>query len=98
MRQIEESCQDDEVVTEQLQEHDTLGSDDSLERNPCPIVRPFEFKRPSGFKELCSLLDKFTGKSGEGDFEAWLEDYMEATQARGWKSEQKFHWFSWLSI
>ena len=94
----EKSCQDDEVVTEQPQEHDMLGSDDSPERNPQLIVRPFEFKRPSGFKELRSLLDKFNGKSGEGDFEAWLEDYMEATQACGWNSEQKSHYFSWLSI
>ena len=53
---IEESCQDDEVVTEQPQEHDMLGSDDSPERNPQLIVRPFEFKRPSGFKELRSLF------------------------------------------
>ena len=60
-----------------------LGSDDSPERNPQLIVRPFKFKRPSRLKELCSLLDKFTGKFDEGDFEAWLEDYMQATQAYG---------------
>ena len=69
---IEESCQDDEVVTEQPQEHDMLESDDSLERNPQLIVRPFEFKWSSGFKEIRSLLDKHSGKSGEGDFEAWI--------------------------
>ena len=71
-----------------------LGSDDSPERNPQLIVTPFEFKRPSGFKELRSLLDKFNGKYGEENFEAWLEDYMEATQVCGWNSEQKSHWFS----
>ena len=85
------------MVTEQPQKHDMSGSDDSPERNPCPIVRPFEFKRPSGFKELRSILDKFNGKSGEGNYEAWLEDYMEATQACEWNSEQTSHWFSWLT-
>ena len=66
------------MVSEQPQEHDTLGSDDRPgERNPQSIVRPTEFKQPSRFKDLCSLLDKFTGKSGEGDFEVWLEDFVE---------------------
>ena len=78
---VEESSKDDGMVTEQLQEHDILGSGDSSKRNPRPMVRPSKFKWLPRLKELCSLLDKFTGKSGEGDFEAWLEDYMEATQA-----------------
>ena len=68
------------MVTEQLQKNDTSGSDDSLERNSRPIIRSTEFKQLPGVKELCNLLDKFTGKSVEGDFKAWVEDYLEATQ------------------
>ena len=72
------------MVTEQLQEHDTSGSDNSLERNSQAIVRSTEIKQPPGVKEICNLLDKFTGKSGEGDFKAWVEDYVEATPDCGW--------------
>ena len=81
------------MVTEQLQEHDTSGSDNSLERNSQVIVRSTEIKQPPGVKEICNLLDKFTGKSGEGDFKAWVEDYVEATPDCGWNNELRFHWF-----
>ena len=93
---VDESYRDNEAVTEQPQEHDTSGSDDSPERNPWSIVRLTEFRQPSRFKELHSLLDKFTGKSVEGDFEAWLEDCVEATRDYGWNNEQRSHWFSWF--
>lgn len=58
------------VVTEQLQEPNTSGNNDSTKRNPQPIVRPTKFKQPPAFKELCSLLAKFSGKVDEGDCEA----------------------------
>lgn len=29
-------------------------------------------------------MDKFSGKSGEDDFDAWLEDFVEATNNMGW--------------
>lgn len=38
----------------------------------------------------------FSGKTGEGDFEIWLEDYIEATQSCDWSNEQRAHWFSWF--
>ena len=63
---VEESHRYDEVVTQQPKEHDTLGSYNSAERNRQSIVRPTKFKQPPKFKELHSLLDKFTGKSDEG--------------------------------
>ena len=84
---VEELRQDDEVVTEQPQEHNMLGSDSSAERNPWSIVIPIEFKQLPRFKNFCYLLDKFTGKSGEGDFKVWLEDYMEATRHCVWSDE-----------
>ena len=81
------------MVTEQLQEHDTSGSDNSLERNSQATVRSIEIKQPPGVKELRNLLDKFTRKSGEGDFKAWVEDYVEATSDCGWNNELRFYWF-----
>ena len=57
---------------------------------------PTECRQPPAFKDLRSRLDKFSGKSGEGDFEIWLEDYSEATQNCGWSDEQRARWFSWF--
>jgi len=35
---------------------------------------------PPGFQEVSSLVDKFLGKRTEdGTFEAWLDDFEEAT-------------------
>ena len=67
------------MVTEQLQEHDTSGIDDSLERNSRAIIKSTKFKQVPGVKELCNLLDKFTGKSGKGD------------SRHGWKTTWKLH-------
>ena len=75
------------VTTEQPQENDKSESDNFPERNSRSIVRPTDFKQPPRFKKLCSLLDKFTGNSGLGDFEAWLEDNVEVTQDCGWNNE-----------
>ena len=57
---------------------------------------PTECRQPPAFGDLHSRLDKFSGKSGEGDFEIWLEDYLEATQNCGWSDKQRAHWFSWF--
>lgn len=35
--------------------------------------------QPSGFRKLCSRINKFSGESGEEDFEVLLEDFVEAT-------------------
>ena len=55
-----------------------------------------EFRQPPAFKELRSRLDKFTGKTGDGDFELWLDDFQEVTEHCGWTNEQRAHWFSWF--
>ena len=47
---------------------------------------PTECRPPPAFKDLRSRLDKFSGKPGDGDFEIWLEDYLEATQNCGWSN------------
>ena len=52
--------------------------------------------QPRGFKELCSRIDQFSGKSGEDYFEVWLEDFVKATNDCGWSDKQRAHWFSWL--
>ena len=48
------------------------------------------------FTDLLSRLEKFSGKSREGDFEIWLGDYLEATQDCEWSDKQRAHWFSWF--
>ena len=72
------------MITEQPQEHDTSGSDASPKRNPRSVVRLTKFKQPPKFKEhcICSLLDKFTRKSSEGDFGAWWKDYNYGSYTR----------------
>ena len=55
-----------------------------------------EVRRLPAFTDLRSRLEKFSGKSGEGDFEIWLDDYLEATQDCGWSDEHRAHWFSWF--
>ena len=45
---------------------------------------PTECRQPPAFKDLRSRLDKFSGKPGEGDFEIFLDDYLEATQTELW--------------
>ena len=86
----QESHQEVHMLTEQS------GSDDSTDRELRPLRRTADFRQPPAFAELRSHLDKFTGKSGEGDFEIWLEDYVEATRDCGWDDEQRSHWFSWF--
>ena len=57
---------------------------------------PTERRQPPTFKDLRSRLDKFLAKPGEGDFEIFLEDYLEATENCGWRDKQRAHWFSWF--
>ena len=52
--------------------------------------------QPRGFRELRSRIDKFSGASGEEDFEVWLEDFVEATNDCGWSDTQRARWFSWF--
>ena len=52
--------------------------------------------QPRSFKELSSRIDKFSGKSGEDDFEVWLEYFIEATNDCGWSDKQCTRWFSWF--
>ena len=75
------------MLTEQPHAPDTSGSNDSTDRELHLIRRTADFRQPPAFAELRSRLDKFTGKSGEGDFKKWLEDYVEATQDCGWVDE-----------
>jgi len=41
-----------------------------------------------------NLVDKFSGKDGNDDFE--VADYKEAIADRGWTDEQRACWFSWF--
>lgn len=43
---------------------------------------------PPGFKELCSQVEKFSGQTGDCDFELWLEDFEEASRDCGWNDKQ----------
>ena len=52
--------------------------------------------RPWGFKELCGHVDTFSGKTGEEDFDVWLEDFVETTNDMGWSDQQRAYWFSWF--
>ena len=51
---------------------------------------------PPGFKLLSQRVEKFSGRSGENDFEVWMLDFIEATEDCGWSDEQRARWFSWF--
>ena len=83
-----------ETATVALGSSRDLSSDLPSDEGRVPPVLT-ECRQPPAFKDLIrSRLDKFSGKPGEGDFEIFLEDYLEATQNCGWRDEQRAHWFS----
>ena len=51
---------------------------------------------PPGFKELSGRVEKFSGRTGDCDFELWLEDFEEASRDCGWNDKQRAQWFSWF--
>ena len=52
---------------------------------------------PPGFKALIDRVGKFSGAKGvAGDFEAWLEDFVEATGDCNWDDGSQAKWFSWF--
>ena len=51
---------------------------------------------PMGFKELRFMVDKFSGNSKEGDFEDWLDDFVEATNNCCSSDADRARWFSWF--
>jgi len=51
---------------------------------------------PPGFKELCSRVEKFSGKTGDCDFKLWLEDFEVVSKDCGWSDKQQTQWFSWF--
>ena len=84
-----------ETATVTLDSSRDLSSDPPSDDGRVPPV-PTECRQSPAFKDLRSRLEKFSGKPGEGDFEFFLEDYLEATQNCGWRDEQRAHWFSWF--
>ena len=40
-----------------------------------------------GFRALCTWLEKFSGRSGDNDFEVWVEDFKEATADCEWDDQ-----------
>ena len=75
----QESRREIHMLIEQPCAPDTSRSDNSTDRELRPVRRTADFRQPPAFAELRSHLDKFTGKSGEGDFKMWLKDYVKAT-------------------
>ena len=72
-----------ETATVALGSSRDLSSDLPSDEGRVPPVLT-ECRQPPVFKDLIrSRLDKFSGKPGEGDFEIFLEDYLEATQNCG---------------
>ena len=52
---------------------------------------------PPGFRALITRVSKFSGDKGAaGDFEIWLEDFIEATGDCGWDDKCRAKWFSWF--
>jgi len=71
----------------------------------CPLISSYAQTRwyrnsnqplPPGFKELCSQVEKFSGRTGDCDVELWLEDFEEASKDCGWSDKQRAQWFSWF--
>ena len=68
----------------------------SAEDEVIELPTPTGSTHPKGFKELRFRVDKFSGNSKEGDFEVWLEDFMEATNDCCWSDSDRAKWFSWF--
>ena len=73
---VDELSRDNDVVTEQLRENDTSGSDDSLERNSWVIVRS-EFKQPPRSFAIYSIN--------------LLENLVKEISRHGWKTTWELH-------
>jgi len=52
--------------------------------------------QPPGFRALCTRLEKFSGRSGDNDFEVWVEDFKEATADCEWGDQLRAKRFSWF--
>ena len=46
--------------------------------------------------EHCTRLEKFSGRTGDNDFEVWVEDFKEATTDCGWNDQLRARWFAWF--
>ena len=44
---------------------------------------------PPGFHALINRVSKFSGDKGAGDFETWLEDFVEATEDCSWDNKNR---------
>ena len=85
------------VQVSEESENNNSGSDNrSGDEDSHTSRRRSSTVQPCGFKELRSRIDKFSGASGEDDFEVWLEDFVEATNDCGWSDTQRARWFSWF--
>ena len=51
---------------------------------------------PPGFKEVRTRVKCFSGKTGQDDFQLWLEDYEEASSDYKWSDKDRARWFSWF--
>ena len=81
-----------------LEDDESSSSEDSSvtsreSRRRAKRVDPY----PPGFKALIDRVGKFSGAKGiAGDFEAWLEDFVEATGDCNWDDGSRAKWFSWF--
>jgi len=41
-------------------------------------------------------VEKFSGRTGDCNFELWLKDFEEASKDCGWSDKQWAQWFSWF--
>ena len=84
------------------EEHKLLGSESGGSSNNSRQSRPpqRETRRedpyPPGFSALLNRINKLSGDKGAGDFEAWLDDYVEATNVCNWDAKNRAKWFSWF--
>ena len=74
-------------------DHDDSGSgDESRSRNRTRGNRPHS----PGFKELCTRVEKLSGRNDVCDFKLCLEDFEEASRDCDWNDHQWAQWFSWF--
>ena len=93
----------EERVREQQssEEHESSGSESGSYSNSNEQHRPprRESRRMDpypGFSALVNRVNKFSGDKGAGDFEAWLDDFVEATNVCNWDDKSRAKWFSWF--
>ena len=74
----------------------TSDTNETTSHPPSQHSRRYLDPHPPGFRALCTRLEKFSVRTGDNDFEVWVEDFKEATTDCGWNDQLQARWFAWF--